>query len=48
MTCFLTSSSFDKLKSFLILEALFGPKRRGNEVSVRPGISFSPGWLSSK
>lgn len=37
-----TSSSFDKLKSFLILLALFGPSLRGIVTSVRPGISPSP------
>ena len=38
----LTSSSFDKLKSFLILLALLGPRRRGTVLSVTPGISWSP------
>lgn len=42
ITCLRTSSSLDKLNNFLILEARFGPKRRGNWTSVRPGISFSP------
>lgn len=42
-----TSSSFDKLKSFLIFEARFGPRRRGTVVSVNPGISPSPKKKSS-
>ena len=33
-----TLSYFVKLKSFLILEALLGPKRRGIVLSVSPGI----------
>lgn len=37
-----TSSSLDRLNSFLILLALLGPRRRGMVVSVRPGMSFSP------
>lgn len=37
-----TSSSFDKLNSFLILFARFGPSRRATVLSVNPGISFSP------
>lgn len=37
-----TSSSLDRLNNFLILLARFGPRRRGNEVSVKPGMSFSP------
>lgn len=37
----LTSSSFPKLNNFLILDALFGPRRRGIVVSVKPGISYN-------
>ena len=37
-----TSSSFFKLNNLRILDARFGPRRRGIVTSVRPGISCSP------
>merc|ERR1712080_412335 len=37
-----TLSSFDKLNNFPILDARFGPRRRGMVLSVSPGISPSP------
>merc|ERR1712080_411767 len=42
ITYWQTLSSFDKLNSFLILDALLGPSRRGIVLSVSPGISASP------
>lgn len=36
-----TSSSFPKLNNFLILDARFGPRRRGTVLSVKPGISYN-------
>merc|ERR1719210_2922180 len=42
MTYWQTSSSFDRLKSLRILEALLGPRRLGMVVSVRPGMSAAP------
>ena len=42
ITYCLTSSSLLRLKSFLILDALFGPSLLGCVLSVRPGISLSP------
>ena len=38
----LTSSSLLRLNSLRILLALFGPRRLGIVLSVRPGISCSP------
>lgn len=43
-----TSSSFERLKSFLILPTLLGPRRRGAVVSVNPGISCSPFLTTTK
>ena len=37
-----TSSSFPRLNKRRILLARLGPRRRGTEESVRPGISASP------
>ena len=46
LTYFRTSSSLDKLKSFLILLALLGPLILGFSVSVKPGRSCSPAkWI---
>ncbi|CAA6658858.1 unnamed protein product [Spirodela intermedia] len=42
LTYLRTSSSLERLKSFLIFEALFGPLILGFSMSVNPGRSFSP------
>lgn len=47
-TYFLTSSSFDRLNSFRILDALFGPLILGFSTSVRPGKSLSPFFTITK
>lgn len=48
LTYFLTSSSLERLKSFRILDALFGPLILGFSVSVKPGKSFSPFFTITK
>ena len=41
-------SSLERLKNLRILLALFGPRLWGTEVSVTPGISFSPFFMMTK
>ena len=48
LTYFRTSSSLERLKSFRILDALFGPLILGFSVSVNPGRSFSPFFTITK
>jgi len=47
-TYFLTSSSLDRLNSFRIFDALFGPLILGFSTSVRPGKSLSPFFTITK
>lgn len=44
----LLSKCLGRLKSFLILLALFGPNLRGFLASVNPAISVSPFWTNTK
>lgn len=48
ITYFVISSSLVRLKSLRILLARFGPSLFGTEVSVRPGISASPFWVTTR